>query len=217
MFNRQKKFWPMTPAQSFYAAAAFLTILFLILLWPAIGRGLLCWIEEHQGLAAWIQALFSIVAIFGIWVQVNSSYKNQIKISKKEKLEKFIFAMNEISFTTKWLRLKLDEWDLLIVALSTGSALGQGAENNKALLMMELGDFERRLLKSSNALTLEAGISHQIEVLLTNIKRLFLKLTLNMESKEVIEEMLALKKNAESMTNICYVYHEKLHKEFSQF
>lgn len=59
----KSKYWPMTPCQSFIAAAMFVTALVLLLFFAVVGKELLCWIEGHPGLAAWFQAIGAIISI----------------------------------------------------------------------------------------------------------------------------------------------------------
>lgn len=50
--------------------------------------GLLCWIEQHQGLAAWVQAISAIIAIaVAIWVPARQAYNARVAADRERSLK----------------------------------------------------------------------------------------------------------------------------------
>lgn len=68
---------------------------------------LLCWIEAHQGLAAWVQAIGAIVAIFFAGRQV----AKQISFSKEQQY--YLRAVEEMKFVGACKEIAGDACDLL--------------------------------------------------------------------------------------------------------
>jgi len=79
----------MTRNQSFFAAAVFVIVLFLIFLFTAVGEDLLCWIEDHSGLASWVQA-FGALALIGItvWLHFLGDRRNKIDSENRKQGER---------------------------------------------------------------------------------------------------------------------------------
>lgn len=82
MAGKKIKSWPMTREQSSIAAAVFVSFFVLWFLWAAVGSLVICWIEDHPGMASWVQAIGSIAA-FSIAVTV---YIDSIKKRKRDDL-----------------------------------------------------------------------------------------------------------------------------------
>lgn len=79
----KSKYRPMTRSQSVIASALFLVVLFFLLLLTAVGKELLCWVNENDGLASWTQAIGSIFAILGGAYYVRYQFNLQER-SKRE-------------------------------------------------------------------------------------------------------------------------------------
>lgn len=174
----------------------------------------LVWIPKTSSdLASWVQAIFSIIAIIAVWIQTNKSFENQIKIIEHNKLLQLDEIYKEVSLNSRWLNLKIKDWEFFLGALATGSTFGIEADNSKEILLMELNEFERRFLKYSSHQTFDSTINHQVEIIINNLKKLILKLNLGMTAKEVIGEMLVLQKNAEAIASICTEQSRKIHEK----
>ncbi len=87
------QFNPMTSTQAAIGGGALIGFFALWFLWAAVGESVVCWIESHPGMASWVQAVGSIVAIFATaigtrWqiikskkIQEENEVKNNIQMS----------------------------------------------------------------------------------------------------------------------------------------
>lgn len=63
--------------KSFIAASLLLVLTILIFLFAFVGDELLCWIEGHPGLAAWMQAIFAIGSIWAVFLVAKINYNKE--------------------------------------------------------------------------------------------------------------------------------------------
>lgn len=214
-----EKIKSMTSMQSLIYSAVFLVTLFMLLLWPHFGEELLDWIECHQGLAAWVQAIFSIVAILGILLQANLHYKTERKLRSIDEDKLLFNVVFDISNNSRWLKQKITDWELLIAAISMKSVdlkdkdASDKLNQSLDLVFMELSQFERRFLKNVSDIKNDWQLNHSTEVLLSNLIRLITKI--KSKSNDLISEKESLIKNCEALIKICHHRHVKLHARLS--
>lgn len=214
-----EKIKSMTSMQSLIGSAVLLIALFIFLFWPHFGRELLAWIECHPGLAAWVQAIFSIIAIFGILIQAKLHYKTERKLRSIDEDKLLFNVVIDISNNSKWLKQKISQWDMLIAGISTSEFdldekdVSDKLEHSLDLVLMELAQFERRFLKNVSDIKNDWQLNHSTEILLSNLIRLITKI--KSKSNDLISEKESLIKNCEALITICHRRHVKLHTRLS--
>ena len=82
--KKATQFIPVTSTQAAIGGGALIGFFALWFLWAAVGESIVCWIEIHPGMAAWIQATGSIAAIYlTAWStrhQIKNSFEWRIQI-----------------------------------------------------------------------------------------------------------------------------------------
>jgi len=94
------QFVPMTRTQAAIGGGALISFFALWFLWAAVGQSVISWIESHPGIASWVQAIGSILAIIVAicipysqhQISLKNKFLNEIKISKI----KWIFIKNDV-------------------------------------------------------------------------------------------------------------------------
>lgn len=215
MNQRETKYLPMTADQSMWAAAIFLTVIVIIFMLNIFGSDLYCWVKENEEFAAWIQAIFSVIAILAIWLQIRYSYNNQKKMVELSKLERLNEINKEISYTTRWLNLKLKSWEVFVEEWPAEVLADHESERIKSLVLMELREFERKLLKYSNEFLFDASLSNRIDVVLMNLKRLIYMISSGFPASDLLNELAKLKKNAHGMSELCIFSHKWIYDKLS--
>jgi len=99
MSEKKNNSWPMTRQQSFIAAAVFVGFFVLWFLWAAVGPSVICWIEDHPGIASWVQAVGSISAIwFAFYVARYQAILSEKKalIARKKRIRAYAVVIEKI-------------------------------------------------------------------------------------------------------------------------
>lgn len=84
----------MTENKSFIAAAVFVTLLFFIFLFTAIGDEILCWINNNDGLASWVQAIGAISAIVFAGYQVSWQIENAKEMQRRNEFREELLILD---------------------------------------------------------------------------------------------------------------------------
>lgn len=89
MKSLKTKIWPMTPNQSFIAAALFVVVLFISLFLSVVGDDLLCWINKNSGLAAWVQAVGALAIVLATYqLHYETKSKLDLEVKNRKHIEK---------------------------------------------------------------------------------------------------------------------------------